>query len=503
MKSHLFSVAIILFAAAYFQGAVGTDIKRSFSELTSLERIILSSSHPEIYQNFTKTSHESQLDIFSDHPIRDLLIYDIPTLVLQFAKFEDMILPTAHRTYVCEPELRNANLTKLDTKINSTHIDIKFEIPDFQIINDKYIMYYVDLIDDERRVSRGTSFNIKNYTFELTANLEYVPNIGIQVSNVNMNFGVDQFVERIYNRTTYYPNGTVVELEGSESDSAAAFNSEWERIGTDVIADAEILLNCFLSNGRNGNEECEQILNDEVEKGNFVQLLQSIGMGISLKQEELRRTAMTKVDAKIPSFLNEITVPTIKSILLDLPTLLLQVGKIMALGYIDEYFYQTYLFSSFTVGGLKDNKIQLDIQPSTFFYSLKVPNGYVYSDDFQQVSTELESGNKAMYLGLHLNISNSGFAVSGDYEFVDGVGIQVSNLSLTLLLGQLQIRVPSYFTIVDGVESEVTEYKVDFAPQILEMWREVDENGLSFERKYEEYIQSVINSVLVSGNDVI
>ncbi|CAL8070843.1 unnamed protein product [Orchesella dallaii] len=155
------------------------------------------------------------------------------------------------------------------------------------------------------------------------------------------------------------------------------------------------------------------------------------------------------------------------------------------------------MLNSFTVGGLLDNRVQLDIQPSNFFYSLKVPNAYIHSENFQQETRDLESRNKEVYLGLQLNVTNASFGITGiNYEFVEGVGIQISNLSLTLPLGQLQYRVPSYYTVVDGVESDVTENKVDITPQIMEMWREVDENGVSFEKKYEEYIESVINALL-------
>ncbi|CAL8070841.1 unnamed protein product [Orchesella dallaii] len=176
MKSYTFSVPIILFAAALFQGAVSTNIKWNFGELTSIERVLLLSSHPDLYHKFAKNSQESKLSVNSDHELRDLITYDILTLTLQLAKSDGVILPTARRTYVryfcylgiCsgyqqdfeykEPEIRNANLSRLDTKVNATNIDIHFQIPDFQIVNEKYLLTDI-LINGDIEVTRGLTFS--------------------------------------------------------------------------------------------------------------------------------------------------------------------------------------------------------------------------------------------------------------------------------------------------------------------------------------------------------
>ncbi|ODM87028.1 hypothetical protein Ocin01_19654 [Orchesella cincta] len=423
-----------------------------------------------------------------------------------------------------EPELRNANLTRLNTKINATNVEVDFLIPNLQILNEKYLMTDEDLINGDIEISRGRTSIIKNYSLKLSANLGYVPNVGIQVSNVAMNFGVDSFLTRTANVTVIYPNGTVEDKGGWESDNAEYFNSEWVRIGADVTADAETWLNCYLSNGRNGNAKCEELLNDNWEIQNFAQLLQSIGLGIQRsRQEELAKTAVAEIKKEYPRFLPEFLVPTISSALLDIPTLFLQLGKIY--GGSDERTFSGYPLSyeydrenctlgvcrnvqehitvpSFSLQGLSANRVQLDFQPTNFTISLKVPNASLVSESFQREITDLESGYREIYLGLQLSIGKAAFAISGDYEFKDGVGIQVSNLGLTLLLGELQLRVPYYFTVDNGVESEIQEYKLDFAPQLMETWRGVDEDGVSFERKYEEYIQTEINALLSNSGSI-
>jgi len=144
----------------------------------------------------------------------------------------------------------------------------------------------------------------------------------------------------------------------------------------------------------------------------------------------------------------------------------------------------------FGLGGLSNIQESVDIRPNSFSLSMKVPEVYFNGEQLQHESS-LESGLRHFYIGAHITLKNAGFAIAGDYNLTSK-GLQVSNVGLTLIMGELSLYVPEYFTTLNGQQSPIEEYKVDVAPQIMAQWREE-----GFERRYEEKIQNAINSYLV------
>ncbi|ODM91679.1 Structural maintenance of chromosomes protein 6B [Orchesella cincta] len=217
MKASTFSLVVTLFTTiASIHGAHGTTIKSDISELTSFEKLLLRTTHPEVFARGSRNTPGVTAG-WDNYTVVDFLNIDLPTLAIQLSKSQDTIkLPSLYYEfgwYWCwigcagflqkydfsGPEIRNANLTRLNTKINATNIELDFEIPDLQLIVENFTLDDEDLVTGERKFWRGASIFIRNYTLQLSANLGLVPDIGIQVSNVSMKFGVGDFRLRYEN----------------------------------------------------------------------------------------------------------------------------------------------------------------------------------------------------------------------------------------------------------------------------------------------------------------
>ncbi|ODM94656.1 Eyes absent 2 [Orchesella cincta] len=425
MASLKFSITVALFAtvALLFQvTAASKSIKRDISELTPVEKLLLRVTHPELYNSWFGRSTNKIPDEYSPF---DFLNFDLPTLALQLSKSDGaLILPSLTYSYgfyfcyigVCagfnqdydfrNPEVVNANLTSLNTKINSTNIELDLKIPDLQIRIDNFTLYYTDLVNGGTEYWKGFSFTITNYTLQLTADLEYTPDVGIQVSNVAMNFDVDDF-----GSIMGYEEGNVEEIQYAEQ-----MKQDWVEIGADVESVAELWLNCFL-----------------------------------------------KEDVFL-NFLLDFPTPTINSILVDFSTLMLQLGKLLYYRDYNEFPIEGFTLSydktrenctdgvcrsinqkmvlpEWVYGGVSDNRVQLDIEATSFSYSLKVPHVYLNSDMFQYELTDVDNGYKEVYLAVFSEaFRDTAFALTGNYEFKEGVGIQVSDTRKSLLrLGRTSV----------------------------------------------------------------
>ncbi|CAL8070852.1 unnamed protein product [Orchesella dallaii] len=538
----IFPAVALLATFLLFERTVASEVpvKHDISELTPVERILLLLTRPETYNAwFPRNCGKSKTPgIQVDYSQIDFLNVDLPSVLLQLSSFGEILLPTVQWAYefelcyigICagsrtevdyaKPEVRNGNFTSLKTNINDTNIEIEFLIPDIQLVSEKFTMLDMDLYSSERTLYRGLTFFISNYTMRLSANLEMVEDVGLQISNTLINFEVEDCRMRVENATHTLPDGTDEELGVGEIVYSDLMTEVWSEYQTDITNYIEAWMNCFLSNGRVG-EMCDELIVDKLQTENFVQVLLTIGLGIAHQQEqmEIKSNAENKEKTSLLQLLlPEFPLPSIKSTILNLPTFLVQLGKILAEfqdpdyttieNYLISYDFirqncssgvcrsiqEQMLLAEYGIGGFSANRIQYDIQPTNFSFSLKVPSVSFGSVQFQHETTDLESGFKEIYVGANLTLVDCGFGISGQYELKEGVGLQVSDIGLTLRLGEWELLYPKYYTEVNGETTDHGELRMNIAPKIMEIWSEVDENGVSFERRYEEYIQNVINS---------
>ncbi|CAL8070869.1 unnamed protein product [Orchesella dallaii] len=418
-----------------------------------------------------------------------------------------------------DPWVRNANLTSLKPHFNTTHVEIEFKIPDFQIISEKFILREYKDSSTEETHWRGWSMIVSNYTIRLVANWELKPLVGLQVSNVEMSFGIDDFRTRQENATRIFADGTTVELGATEVQYAERMNADWAEIGVDVTSTAETWLNCFLGGGRNGNSDCDDLLNNEYQIGNFVQLMQTIGLGIAHGQEQLtgNNKDIPEIGNNLPYLFANLSSPTINDVLIEFSTMIIQTWKFVKdFDYIrisENTMYYDFVWENcmmpsecrnihenmslndFSLYGFPDLRVKVEATSDGLYYSMNVPQLQLEIDEFHHETTDLGSGNKEIFERLKLNVS-ADFGFSGQFEVVDGVGLQLRNVGITFRLRELQLRIPEFYTIENGEESEIQEYHIDMAPKIVELWSSVDENGVTFQRKYEQKVQERINSVL-------
>ncbi|CAL8070871.1 unnamed protein product [Orchesella dallaii] len=533
MRSQILSLAAVaLFARVVLLDetvAARPTIKRDISELTSVEKTLLRYTHPKAYKRLVSENQNEKSGQISDNSAVEMLNFDLPTLALHLSKSDNILLPTVHyefnlwnfyQTFIYnEPIVRNANSTSVKTNLNATNIELEFQIPDLQIISEKFTLREYNEISGDEVIWHGWSMQITNYTIRLVANWELKQLVGLQVSNVELSFGVEDFRFRKENATHTLPDGRIEELGPEEDHYADQMIGDWERMKENITSDAETWLNCFLGGGRDTNGECEELLNDNYQIGNFVQMLQAIGLAIARGQEQFTGNNNENVGNNIlPKILPNFPFPTINSAVQDLPTVLLQVWRILGIynniaivGYPLSYDFikenctmegecrdiqEIMSLPEFQVRGLHNSRVQLETLPNGMTNSLKVPQLTFEAAEFQRETIDLESGSKEIYKGLYLNVS-ADFAFSTNYELIDGVGLQVRGVGVTLRLRELRLIIPQYYTIENGEESKAQEYNVDIAPQIMDIWNGVDENGVSFERKYEQQIQDLINSLLI------
>lgn len=148
--------------------------------------------------------------------------------------------------------MKNVNSTSVKTSINGTQIRIEFKIPDVQILSPEYTLESHDFgqsppATEDIVIWQNGSIFIKNFTLEMTANVIIGSN-GLEVSNFDLLWNVDDLRVRYENGTHTFPDGRNEEWGAVEDPLHEQLMGYWRDEGLEehVEETIPVFLNCFL-----------------------------------------------------------------------------------------------------------------------------------------------------------------------------------------------------------------------------------------------------------------
>ncbi|CAL8136510.1 unnamed protein product [Orchesella dallaii] len=100
-------------------------------------------------------------------------------------------------------------------------------------------------------------YGIKDLYLNTSANYEYVPDVGIQISNLTIGFDIGYLRYNFEDVIWGYSNGTTERFPGFKYDNAPTLLWEWKFIQAEYLSGLEFRINCVLTGSRNNPERCE------------------------------------------------------------------------------------------------------------------------------------------------------------------------------------------------------------------------------------------------------
>lgn len=99
--------------------------------------------------------------------------------------------------------------------------------------------------------------------------------------------------------------------------------------------------------------------------------------------------------------------------------------------------------------------------------------------------------------GSKFELLNSTYAISANYSYVPGLGVQVSNVDITLNIGVERWTVQNTYTVLEnGFIIDGGLHVGDLSDGVMQIWNGVNE-GKPFEQQYEEWAEFLLNCGLV------
>ncbi|CAL8146424.1 unnamed protein product [Orchesella dallaii] len=298
------SSLILLFACALIALGVANPVLNSIPDLKSLpvsQKLgLLASSilKPSNHHNFTWNSlFEEDNMAFIDH-----FFVDLRTLLIQTIKVtEEPILPELSWSIAyswcfvewCVDEIMSVSSSKtymagqkLITSVNSisdTTFINKFHVPNFVWHSPDFLFDVTDKIHNFQLLSRDLKLGIDNLTLITTAEYEFNLDLGVQISNLTIDFNLGYLGVNIKNNTVVYDDGRIEFYDPIETDHTEYLISNWEDINKYSYQETlQFRINCILSGSRNDPERCELdgIFQDHMYyRFNVLQLMETIGLG--------------------------------------------------------------------------------------------------------------------------------------------------------------------------------------------------------------------------------
>ncbi|CAL8143144.1 unnamed protein product [Orchesella dallaii] len=150
--------------------------------------------------------------------------------------------------------------------------------------------------------------------------------------------------------------------------------------------------------------------------------------------------------------------------------------------------------------GAHDINITTDVSPTRFNFTLNIPNVNLTSLQYHHSITNNVTGEtKIGESPAYLKIVDAAYGIAADYRLVPAVGIQLSNLSLTLNVDKITwtcerryTLLPNGFIIDDGL------LETNLSRDLMELWNG-DFEGQPLKPQYEQWAQYVLNCGLSGG----
>ncbi|CAL8090986.1 unnamed protein product [Orchesella dallaii] len=294
--------AILVLVGCAISVAIATPPKtikdlKSLSVPEKLALVTLSSLKPDKYGSITLKSLFSE----DDYPWVDYFFVDIRSLIVQSIKVgEDAHVPEIGWSYRFEFCIWNfciddtLSLTSDSTffagqkrttstnEVTPTSFRNNFHAPLFVWHSPNFLFNVTDNINNDQYLTRDASLYINNLQINTTFEYGYVEDLGLQISNLSVDFNINYMRFNIENITTVYSSGEVELYDPIKTDYTEYLLSDWEYYKDDYLPSLMFRINCVLSGSRNDPERCEKettYMTRDYHRMNVLQLFATIGLG--------------------------------------------------------------------------------------------------------------------------------------------------------------------------------------------------------------------------------
>ncbi|CAL8103676.1 unnamed protein product [Orchesella dallaii] len=236
-------------------------------------------------------------------PYIDYFYVDFRSLLLQSIKVtEEPVLPELDWSYrfdacgswVCidyfftltsaETILQGQKQISSANEVTPNSFTNRFHVPNLQWHSPKFMFNFTDNIMDIQHLNQDLYVALNNMTAITSGNYEYVPELGIQVRNLTIDFSLGCLRSNIENISIVRANGSVEIKDPIKSDVTEDIVGVWSIYKEEYELSTQFRINCLLSAFRSDprcvfTEDEMTDRNNEYIAENILQFFGNIGLG--------------------------------------------------------------------------------------------------------------------------------------------------------------------------------------------------------------------------------
>ncbi|ODM89611.1 hypothetical protein Ocin01_17071 [Orchesella cincta] len=272
-----------------------TDLK-SLSPFEKLGLLAISSALPEKNLNISRNSLFAE----EEHELIDLYYHDLRTLLTQFVKIkEDAPFPeiTDYSWFeLCLPfcaswgitlETNRTSITGQErttsvNEITPTSFKNTFHVPSFVWTSPDFLFEVNDETALTRWIWRNMRVALNNLKWTTTFDYDVDPDLGLQISNLDIKFSIYWLRINIYIVGTINSGGWFIPVPPIFTDWTTNLRAYWANYKPQYLSLLTHRINCVLSNSRSDPVGCingTATLSEKYHKMNVVQLFETFGLG--------------------------------------------------------------------------------------------------------------------------------------------------------------------------------------------------------------------------------
>ncbi|CAL8143374.1 unnamed protein product [Orchesella dallaii] len=141
-------------------------------------------------------------------------------------------------------------------EVTPTHFKNTFTVPLFQMHADDFLFEIANHLSGHNFRYRNWRVTFNNMRLVTQFDYEFVPELGIQIRNLEINFFILSARSSISYNWHEYPDGTLIPLLPVYSDIGLYLNEEWTEYKEEYQNATEFRINCFLSGFRSNPKIC-------------------------------------------------------------------------------------------------------------------------------------------------------------------------------------------------------------------------------------------------------
>ncbi|CAL8143143.1 unnamed protein product [Orchesella dallaii] len=143
--------------------------------------------------------------------------------------------------------------------------------------------------------------------------------------------------------------------------------------------------------------------------------------------------------------------------------------------------------------------VTTNMTPTRLNFSLVVPDLFISSPGYRHTITNNVTAETKLGEYAYLSVINAVYGIAADYRLVPEVGIQLSNLSLTLDIEKISWTCENRYTLLaNGFVIDDGFLETNLSDDLLEIWNG-DYEGQPLKPQYEQWAQYLLNCGLSGG----